>query len=155
MFAWVLNTHIFEVSDKQTRTMSCTSLVLILLTLNIFCTLVFMHFSHMWHRFQIGWLSKNVSHHGRPTTKNLKKTLAKTPKTFFSLQIFRQTCFCLVSENTFAEMVQYHFLTPKNCSNSWNTLKANVCIFLHISARKCLFQWSSKIWWAGAWVGGG
>ena len=57
-------------------------------------------------------------------------------KSFFTLQIFQQTCFCLVSEKQFAEMVQYYFLTPKSCNNSWNTLKANVCIFLYISVKK-------------------
>ena len=33
------------------------------------------------------------------------------PKTFLILQIFQQTCFCLVSEKTFA---LHHFLAPKN-----------------------------------------
>ena len=39
-------------------------------------------------------------------------------KSFFTLQIFQETCFCLVSEKQFAEMVQYYFLTPKSCNNS-------------------------------------
>ena len=34
-----------------------------------------------------------------------------TAKNFLSLQIFQQTCFCLMSEKTFA---LHHFLTPKN-----------------------------------------
>ena len=32
---------------------------------------------------------------------------------------------------------------------SWSTLKANVCIFLYISMRKCLLQRCSKIWCVG------
>ena len=75
-------------------------------------------------------------------------------KSFFTLQIFQQTCFCLVSEKQFAEMVQYYFLTPKSCNNSWNTLKANVCVFLYISVKK-FFQRSCKIWWWGGWEEGG
>ena len=35
-------------------------------------------------------------------------------KPSFILQIFQQICFCLVSEKTFSEMVQYHILTPKS-----------------------------------------
>ena len=38
--------------------------------------------------------------------------------------------------------------------HSWNTLKANVCIFLYISVRKCLFQRRSKILYGWGWVGG-
>ena len=34
------------------------------------------------------------------------------PKTFLALQVFQQTCFCVVSERIFA---LHHFLTPKNC----------------------------------------
>ena len=37
--------------------------------------------------------------------------------------------------------------------HSWRTLKANVCIFLHISWRKCLFQRRSEILSAGKLYG--
>ena len=37
--------------------------------------------------------------------------------------------------------------------HSWRTLKANVCIFLHISLRKCLFQRRSEILSAGKLYG--
>ena len=40
------------------------------------------------------------------------------------------------------------FLDPQGLY-SWNTLKANVCIFLYISLRKVLFQRRSKIWSGG------
>ena len=40
------------------------------------------------------------------------------------------------------------FLDPQ-VLYSWNTLKANVCIFLYISLRKVLFQRRSKIWSGG------
>ena len=68
---------------------------------------------------------------------------------------FQQTCFCLVSGKKIAEIVKYHILTRKNCDNSWNTLKANVCIFLYISVRKNFFQRSTKICWGSVCVGGG
>ena len=69
---------------------------------------------------------------------------ATQPKTSLTLQIFQQTCFSFVPEK--------HF----HCTISW---KANVCIFVYISVRKCLFQRRSKIlsggeWgWGGVWVG--
>ena len=75
-------------------------------------------------------------------------------ETLYTLKIFQQTCFCLVSQKQIAEMVHYRILAPKNYDNSWNTLKANVCIFLYISIRKFLLHRSSKIWWGGGWVEG-
>ena len=39
--------------------------------------------------------------------------------------------------------------------HSWSTLKENVCMFLDISVRKCLFERRSKIFSGGGWVVGG
>ena len=61
-------------------------------------------------------------------------------KSFFTLQIFQQTCFCLVSEKEFAEMVQYYFLTPKRWLN--NFLKADRCLGL-VKCYSCFdFNWN-------------
>ena len=38
--------------------------------------------------------------------------------------------------------------------HSWNTLKANVCIFLYIYVRKYMFQRRSKILYGWGWFGG-
>ena len=38
--------------------------------------------------------------------------------------------------------------------HSWSTLKANFCIFVYISLRKCLFQRDSKVLSGGGWVWG-
>ena len=56
---------------------------------------------------------------------------------FLTMQFFQQTCFCLLSEKTFAP---HHFLKPKS-----RILEANVCVFLLISVRKFLFQRRSKV----------
>ena len=57
--------------------------------------------THLTTRFR----SKNLTH--------FKTSTAVTQtKTFMTLQIFQQICFCLVSGKT---LVLHHFLTPKNC----------------------------------------
>ena len=54
--------------------------------------------------------------------------LAIQPKTFLTLKSFQQTCFCLVSEKTFA---LNHFLTPKNCI--FEILRKQISVYFCIS----------------------
>ena len=51
----------------------------------------------------------------------------------FHFKNFAANLFLFGVRKKFAEMLQYHILTPRNCNNSWNTLKANVCMFLYVS----------------------
>ena len=48
-------------------------------------------------------------------------------KIFLTLEIFQETCFCLVSEKTFA---LHHFLTPKNCilEALWKQILVYFCV---------------------------
>ena len=79
-------------------------------------------------------LVKNITHFLKPhlfyepqLTWHWKPYAPETqPKTFLTLQLSQQTCFCIVSKK-------------KSVS------KANVCIFLYISLKKFLFQRCSKI----------
>ena len=57
-----------------------------------------------------------------------------------TLQILKQSCFCLVSE----KILHAPFVDAQELHSS-RTLKANVCIFLNVSLRKYLSQRRSKI----------
>ena len=61
-----------------------------------------------------------------------------TQKPSFTLPILQQTqiCFCLVSEKIFAEMVQYHFLTPKKFIPEALESK---CLYSSVYLRKKIF----------------
>ena len=55
--------------------------------------------------------------------------LATQAKTFPTLEIFQQTCFCLVLEKTFA---LHHFWTPNNCilEALWKQISVYFCVSL-------------------------
>ena len=72
----------------------------------------------------------------RDTAKNLSD-FTNFPANMFPFGVRKNICSAL-----FLDAQEPH---------SWSTLKANVCIFLHISVRKCLFQRRSKILSAGRW----
>ena len=54
---------------------------------------------------------------------------AMQSKTFLTLKIFQQTCFCLVLEKTFA---LHYFFTTKNCILEvlWKKMSLYFCIYL-------------------------
>ena len=72
--------------------------------------------------FTVQFCSKNLTH-----ITNLNSLQQNTAKTFFTLQIFQQTCFCLVSEKTFTP---HHFLTPQNCilEAFWKQMSVYFCV---------------------------
>ena len=62
------------------------------------------------HSFYNAVSLKNFTHFTNLNSFKIENNML--PKyNFLSLHIFQQTCFCLVSEKTFA---LHHFLTPKN-----------------------------------------
>ena len=101
--------------------------------------------------FTIQFRSKNFTHFKKLNLLDIEnsQTNATQPKTFLTLKVFQETCFWLVSEKTFA---LYQFLDAKEL-HSQSTLKANVCVFLHISVRKFLFQRRRKFLSGGRGVG--
>ena len=81
--------------------------------------------------FIIQFYSKNLTHF----------TNLNSHWTFLSLQFFEEMCFCLVSKKKAAPFFEAQEL------HSWS--EANVCMFLYISVRKCLFHRRSKILFGG------
>ena len=83
-------------------------------------------------------LKKHHSFYRPEFTQHCKNyTPATHLKSLLTLQIFQQKCFWLFSEKKNISTVQ---LLDVQELHSLNTLKANLCIFLYISVRKCLFQ---------------
>ena len=65
------------------------------------------------HKFYNSFAQKTDSFYEPQLTRCWKwHAPATQPKNFLTLQIFQQTCFCLVSEKIFA---LHHFLAPRNC----------------------------------------
>ena len=71
---------------------------------------------HSFYEHQLTWRLKEYS----------PKTL---PKIFLTLQIFQQTCSCMVAEKAFA---LHHFMTSKNCilEAPWKQMSVYFCISL-------------------------
>ena len=61
------------------------------------------------------------------------KITATQPKTFLTLNIFQQTCFCLVPAKIFA---LHHFLTPMNCILEALSSK---CLYISLYLLKRIF----------------
>ena len=93
--------------------------------------------------YSIQFRSKDLTHFTKLDFFYIESNMLPkhSQKLFSSLRIFQQTCFCLLSEKTFA---LHNFLTPKNCflETFWKQMSV---IFLYISLRKILFQRRSKI----------
>ena len=71
-------------------------------------------------------------------TTNILSSMAgdNTAKSLLTLQMFQQKCFWLISEKNISTAP---FLDVQEL-HSQSTSKANLCIFLYISARKLWFQ---------------
>ena len=71
--------------------------------------------------------SKNLTHFMNLNSLDIENNMQ--PKTSLTLQVFQQTCSCLMSEKTFA---LHHFLTLQNCilEALWKQMSVYFCISL-------------------------
>ena len=88
--------------------------------------------------------SKNLTHFPKLNSLDIESNmlLQQSCKPF---ALFQQPCFCLMSEKNICTAP---FLDAQEL-HSWDTLNANVSIFLYISTRRLLSQRRSKIWTSG------
>ena len=88
--------------------------------------------------------SKNLTHFTKLNSLDIESNML-LQQSYKPFSLFQQPYFCLMSEKNICTAP---FLDAQEL-HSWDTLNANVSIFLYISTRRLLPQRRSKIWTSG------